>query len=107
MINKGLRLEPELASAETDKREFYDNVERFEEHLATIRRYTVDKPYDAAAHLVLGYNLKFSNQPEEAIKVFERVLEIDPTNEPAQLFLDALAAKTPATSTKKKVATAR
>lgn len=106
MIGKGLRLDPELATAEADKREFYENVERFEEHVATLRRYTTDKPYDAAAHLVLGYNLRFSVQPEEAQKVFQRVLEIDPANESAQLFLEALRAPPKAAAPVKKIATA-
>ena len=41
---------------------------------------------------MLGYNLRFSKQNAEAGKAFERVLEIEPSNEPAKVFLDALAA---------------
>ena len=40
--------------------------------------YLAKQPYDAMAHLVRGYNLRFSGQPAEATKAFERLLEIDP-----------------------------
>jgi hypothetical protein len=55
-------------------------------------RYVEEKPYDAMAHLVLGYNLKFSGKPKDAAKAFQRVLEIDPASRAARLFLDALTA---------------
>jgi hypothetical protein len=41
---------------------------------------------------VLGYNLKFSAQPEKAEKAFRRVLEIEPSNETAAIFLSAMDA---------------
>ena len=107
MIGKGLRLDPELATAEADKRDFYGDASRFDEHLETLRRYTVDKPYDAAAHLVLGYNLKFSGRAEEAAEIFQRVLEIDPNHEPAQMFLKAAAPASAGEPADKKIAALR
>ena len=52
-----------------------------------------DKSYDAAAWLVLGYNLKFSGDPEGARRAFERVAEIDPGQEAARTFLRATASR--------------
>ena len=98
MIGKGLRLDPELATAIADKRTFYTNPEVFESQLATLVTYTEEKPYDAAAHLVLGYNYRFSGRPEEARKAWQRTLEIEPSQVDAQAFLeglDALASEKP------------
>jgi hypothetical protein len=92
MIGKGLGLDPGLAQAEADKREFYDDPKAFDAQLATLRTYLADKPYDAAAHLVLGYNLRFSGQDAEAMASFRRVTEIDPGNAAAKAFLEAIAA---------------
>ena len=58
LIGEGLRLEPGLARAETDKRLLYSKPETFEEQMAALRRYIDSKPYDAMAQLVLAYNLK-------------------------------------------------
>lgn len=90
LIGEALRLEPGLAGATTDKRMLYREPKAFEEQLDALRSYLATKPYDAMAHLVLGYNLKFSGQPEAAQRAFERVLEIDPANTSAMLFLDAV-----------------
>ncbi len=90
MIGKALSLDPELALADTDKRTFYANAELFDTQLETLKKYVEDKPYDAAAYLVLGYNLKFSKQPEEAAAAFRRVLEIEPDRDAAKLFLEAI-----------------
>jgi predicted TPR repeat methyltransferase len=64
--------------------------------LQTLMHYLADKPYDAMAHLVLGYNLKFSGKPKEAEQAFRRVLEIDPASAAATLFLKALTEPAPA-----------
>lgn len=90
LIGEALRLDPDMARVDSDKRLLYADVKVFEDQLATLRRYLTDKPYDAMAHLVLGYNLKLAMQPEAAAKAFERVLEIDPRNEAARTFLGAL-----------------
>lgn len=90
LVGEALRLDPGMARIDTDKRLLYADVKVFEDQLATLRRYLADKPYDAMAHLVLGYNLKLAMQPEAAAKAFERVLEIEPGNEVARAFLAAL-----------------
>jgi len=90
LVGEALRLDPGMARVDTDKRLLYADVKVFEDQLATLRRYLTDKPYDAMAHLVLGYNLKLAMQPEAAAKAFERVLEIEPGNEVARAFLSAL-----------------
>ncbi|MEQ1632445.1 MAG: hypothetical protein ABL997_08740, partial [Planctomycetota bacterium] len=92
LIGEALRLEPGLARAETDKRLLYKDPAVFEEQMAALRRYLEAKPYDAMAHLVLGYNLKFSLQEKAAEAAFARVLEIEPSNPSAPLFLEALRA---------------
>ncbi|MBK8976174.1 MAG: tetratricopeptide repeat protein [Planctomycetes bacterium] len=97
MIGKGLELDSGLSRADADKRTFYENPTDFDRQLATLRAYLAEKPYDAAAHLVLAYNLKFSGEPVEAVKAFARVLEIDPGNRAAKSFLEAMATpETPA-----------
>lgn len=101
MISKGTRLDPALASSDADKRTFYTNVETFEKQLQTLTDYVADKPYDGAAQLVLGYNLRFSGQPEPAEKAFRRVLEIEPSNETAATFLAAMGAVTESPAPKK------
>ncbi len=91
MISKGLSLDPPLATAKADKRTFYADGAEFDKHLETLRKYLVDHPFDSAAHLVLGYNLRFSGDDEGARLAFNRVLEIDSSDKPAKLFLDAMS----------------
>ena len=93
MIGKGLELDPTLAEVEADKRAFYGDAKAFATQLETLVRYTAEKPYDAAAHLLLGYNLKFSADPAGAERAFRRVLEIDKHSVPAELFLAAATKK--------------
>lgn len=90
LISEALRLEPNLARADADKTTFYADPEVFARQMDTLAKYLADKPYDAAAHLVNGYNLRFSGRPEEAKVAFRRVLEIEPGNQGARTFLDAL-----------------
>ncbi len=90
VIQKALRLDPAMAYAEADKRKFYTDKKEFEKHMATILSYLKEKPFDVAAHLVVGYNHKFSDQKAKAIVSFKRVLEIGPENNAAKLFLEAL-----------------
>jgi hypothetical protein len=93
LIGEALRLDPNMAHVETDKRLQYGDVKLFEEQLATLNKYIAEKPYDAMAELVLGYNLKLSLKPEEAEKAFHRVLEIDPDSQAARRFLDGMQQK--------------
>ncbi|MEZ5962888.1 MAG: tetratricopeptide repeat protein [Planctomycetota bacterium] len=93
MISKALQLDPELATVVVDKRTFYGKPEELDAQIETLKRYTEEKPYDAAAQLVLGYNLRFSGDGPGAERAFRRVLEIDEHNEAAELFLAAMRAK--------------
>ncbi|MHC4079527.1 MAG: tetratricopeptide repeat protein [Planctomycetota bacterium] len=90
IIRKALRLDPEMAKAKADKREFYKDPKEFEKQLETLRKYIGEKPYDSAAHLVLGYNLYFSGKPGLAKEAFAQVLKISPDDQAAQLFLGAM-----------------
>lgn len=90
IISKALRLDPEMAKAAADKRDFYRDPKEFAKQLETLRKYINKKPYDSAAHLVMGYNLYFSGEPALAKKAFERVLEVSPDNQAARLFLEAM-----------------
>ncbi len=96
LINEALQLDPSLAFANTDKRLLYGDPAVFEKQIATLVRYLDEKPYDAMAHLVLGYNLKFSDQQKDAEKALRRVLEIDPGSIAAKPLLDAVLAPKPA-----------
>ncbi|MCA8975993.1 MAG: tetratricopeptide repeat protein [Planctomycetes bacterium] len=90
LIAEGLRLDPGLASAKADKRDFYGDAKLFDEHMAALDSYLEDKPYDASAHLIRGYNLCFSERSAAAIVAFQRVLEIAPDHRAARMFLEAL-----------------
>lgn len=90
IIGKAMKLDADLARSTADKRSFYKSAKAFDDQVATLRGYLKDKPYDAAAWLVLGYNLKFSGDADGAKAAFERVVEVDPGNEAAKLFLAAL-----------------
>lgn len=92
LIAEALRLDPALASAETDKRSFYGDPKVFDAQMEALDRYLDIKPYDAQAHLVRGYNLRFSDKKDAAIAAFRRVLEIAEIHA-AQVFLDALVPK--------------
>ena len=90
LIAEGLRLEPALASATTDKRTFYGNAADFDAQMAALDNYLDKNPYDAQAMLVRGYNLAFSLRPADALAMFDRVLSIEPENRAATLFVKAL-----------------
>jgi hypothetical protein len=90
LIAEGLRLDPSLASADTDKRTCYGDPSAFDAQMAALQSYLDKNEYDAQAFLVRGYNLAFSRQSAAAIVAFERVRTIDPENRAAQLFLDAM-----------------
>ena len=92
LITEALRLDPAMAVVDTDKRLLYGDVKLFEQQMATLQKYCEEKPYDAMAALVLGYNQKLSLQGQAAEKSFRRVLEIDPQSDAARLLLDALTA---------------
>ena len=90
LIAEAVRLQPDIVTAETDKRAFYGDPAAFEAQLESLQRYCKDKPYDAWAQLLLGYNLRFSDRPTRALASFRKVLELDPTNPTAAAFLAAL-----------------
>jgi Tfp pilus assembly protein PilF len=90
LIAEAVRLDPTLATADADKRDYYGDETLFDLHMETLERYLASKPYDAQVHLVHGYNLRFSGQPEAAAAAFRRVLEITPENRAAQTFLAAM-----------------
>jgi len=95
LIGEALRLDPELARADTDKRLLYGDIKDFERQMQTLKRYVAEKPYDAMAFLALGYNLKFSDKSEKALEAFKQVLKIDPSSQAARLFVDALTRPRP------------
>ena len=96
LIAEALRLDPTIARADADKRTFYGDVKLFETQMATLAGYLEEKPYDAAAHLVYGYNLLFSGRKAESKSAFKRVLEIEAGHKAARTFLDALEELLPA-----------
>jgi tetratricopeptide (TPR) repeat protein len=91
VIGKALELDPELAAVQVDKRAFYGDPTLLDKQLDTLKRYIEDKPFDAAAHFMLGYNLRLTGQLDGARRAFERVLELDGDHAAARMFLDALA----------------
>lgn len=92
LITEALRLDAELAKSEVDKRDFYGDPKLFDEQMEALDAYLKERPDDASAHLVRGYNLRLSAQSVRAIVAFRRVLELAPEDRAAALFLDALEA---------------
>ncbi len=90
MISRGLELDPSLAEVDTDKRSFYGDPADFDRQMEVLAAYLKDKPYNAAAQLVMGYNLKLSGRTAAAVKSFERVLEIDPGHRAARALLEGV-----------------
>ena len=64
-IRKGLELDPALADASIDKREFYPNPADFEHQLAVLEQYVQDHPQDRDARLVLALNYLFGGAPPQ------------------------------------------
>ena len=92
LVTEAVRLEPAIVTAETDKRGFYEDASEFDAQVEALQRYCSDKPYDAWAKLLLGYNMRFSARPGPAMAAFRRVLELDRGNATATAFLQALEA---------------
>jgi tetratricopeptide (TPR) repeat protein len=90
LIAEALRLDPTLAAAKIDKRDFYGERTLFDEHMAALDKHLEADPYDASAHLVRAYNLCFTDRAAAAIVAFERVLEIAPDHRAARIFLEVL-----------------
>ncbi|MFN3244284.1 MAG: hypothetical protein ACE37K_22455 [Planctomycetota bacterium] len=93
LIAEAVRLEPGIVTADTDKRTFYDDRAEFDRQVEALQNYCTEKPYDAWAQLLLGYNLRFSERPARAIVSFRRVLELDRDNPTARAFLSDLEPK--------------
>jgi hypothetical protein len=91
LIAEAIRLDPGLAGATADKRRYYGETKLFDAHMEALDGYLASRPYDAQAHLVRGYNLRFSDRADQARAAFQRVLEITPENRAAQAFLSAPA----------------
>lgn len=91
LIAEAVRLQPTIVSAEIDRRVYYGDPKVFDGQMDELTAYLAAKPYDAQAHLVHGYNLRFSGKPTAAVAAFRRVLEIAPENRTAQAFLAVLA----------------
>ena len=91
LVGEAVRLQPEIVSANIDRRAYYAEPKQFDEQMAALDRYLATKPFDAQAHLLNGYNLRFSGKQDAAIAAFRRVLEIAPENRTAPVFLSALA----------------
>lgn len=90
MIRKGLELDPGLAELDADKRLFYEDPATFEGQMEVLSAYIAEKPFDAAARLVMAYNLRYSGRRAEAIPALEKVLEIEPGQYAALVLLQAL-----------------
>ena len=93
LIAEGVRLDPAMAGADTDKRTFYRAAKTFDAQMAALDAYLAKAPYDAQAQFVRAYNLRFSGRASEALTAFRRVLEIAPDHRGAQTFVAALEAR--------------
>ena len=87
LVAEAVRLEPQIVTADTDKRDFYGNAADFDAQFDALQRYCDDKPYDVWARLLLGYNLRFTERSEGAADAFRRVLTLDRDNATARAFL--------------------
>lgn len=87
LIAEAVRLDPSIITADVDKRDFYGDRKTFDNQMDALQKYCAAKPYDAWAHLLLGYNMRFSDRPTRAVSAFRRVLEVDRDNPTARAFL--------------------
>jgi hypothetical protein len=90
LIAEAVRLDRAIVTADVDKRDFYSDAKVFESQQEALKSYCTEKPYDAWAQLVLGYNQRFSDHAAESVLAFRRVLELDSDNPTAQAFLNDL-----------------
>ncbi len=98
-IRQGLRLDPALAEADVDKREYYGNKADFTKQLDALRRHLKDRQFDSQARLVLAYNLRFSKALAETANELNKLAEQLPGDSSVSLLRNGLkaleAAKTP------------
>jgi len=66
-LRKALELDPTLATAAIDKHEFYDDPREFDEQLAQLESYLIDRPGDDDARLMLAANYLFGGRPAAAV----------------------------------------
>jgi len=92
-LEKGLEIAPSWVEQTIDRRELYGNPADFETHMAVVRQYLEEHPYDAAAYFCLAYNAYFSSAFDEADAAFRKLLEIEPGDRSAMLFLDQVPAR--------------
>jgi tetratricopeptide (TPR) repeat protein len=71
-VRRAIELEPALIDAQVDKRGFYPDPKRFDEHLAALERYLADHPGDRDARLVLALNYLFSSRAKDAVRILEQ-----------------------------------
>lgn len=91
LIREALRVQPDLASLEMDKRLRYPNPDELKTRLASLEAYLTTRPYDAASWTVLAYNRRFSGNPDGARTALGKVLGIDPDHAVAQALLAGMA----------------
>ena len=90
-IRQGLRLNPELATARVDKREFYDWPVDFEKELDSLKKRVSEHPFESNARLVLAYSYRFSGRLDAANKEFTTLLEQMPGDAAVTALRDGLA----------------
>jgi hypothetical protein len=73
-IRDGMAKEPNWPTAMFRPKEFYDRTpERYDAHLAELRRAAAANPDEPAVAFLLGYQLWFTGEPAEAVKLFRKV----------------------------------
>lgn len=91
-IRDGLRLAPNWPFAAFRPREFYgEDAARYDIHLAELRRVVAAHPDDATVAFLLGYQLWFIGERDEAVMLFRRATKQVRDNAIIERFLQAAA----------------
>jgi len=90
-ISRGVEALPDWARTRTDLRRVMGGPEVVSAAVSDLKAAAAKDPKDAGAEFLLGYELNFNGQHDEARGHFQKALELDPSLKAAQIFLDAPA----------------
>ena len=93
-VRDGMRAAPDWPAAAFRPKDLYGpHPDRFAAHLAELRRAAADNPADPAPAFLLGYELWFTGERDEAARLFRRVTKQVRDNEIVERFLKEVDGK--------------
>lgn len=89
-IRAGMARHTDWGTMRMNRREFYTDPSEFDGQLHRLEEWVSAHPEDAEAQFLLGYHYYFTQQPQRAKEVFERVIPLNPNDREARYFLSLL-----------------